>query len=51
MINLVELGVTVTEDTGESKIRQFNAVNLEKEYKTIAIYSPMEVTTYVSENG
>jgi len=33
------------------KIRQFNAVNLEKGYKTIAIYSPMEVTTYVSENG
>ena len=33
------------------KIRQFNAVNLEKGYKTIAIYSPMEVTTYVTENG
>ena len=33
------------------KIRQFNAVNLEKRYKTIAIYSPMEVTTYVNENG
>lgn len=33
------------------KIRQFNAANLEKGYKTIAIYSPMEVTTYVSENG
>ncbi|KAF5415306.1 MAG: hypothetical protein C5S48_06290 [Candidatus Methanogaster sp.] len=33
------------------KILQFNAVNLERGYKTIAIYSPMEVTTYVSENG
>lgn len=33
------------------KIRQFNAVNLEKGYKTISIYSPMEVTTYASENG
>jgi len=33
------------------KIRQFNAVNLEKGYKAISIYSPMEVTTYVNKNG
>ena len=33
------------------KIRQFNAVNLEKAYKTLSIYSPMEVTTYVNKNG
>ena len=31
------------------KIRQFNAVNLEKGYKTISIYSPREVMTHVSE--
>ena len=33
------------------KIRQFNAVNLEKGYRTISIYSPREVTTYVSESS
>ncbi|MCK4437111.1 PIN domain protein [bacterium] len=32
------------------KIRQFNAVNLEKGYKTISIYSPREVTTRDSQN-
>ncbi len=31
------------------KIRQFNAVNLEMGYKTIQIYSPMEVTSYGKE--
>ena len=33
------------------KIRQFNAVNLERGYKTISIYSPREVTTHVSEGS
>jgi hypothetical protein len=33
------------------KIWKFDAVNLEKGYTTIAIYSPMEATTRVSENG
>ena len=33
------------------KIRQFNAVNLEKGYRTISIYSPREVTTHVSESS
>ena len=33
------------------KIRQFNAVNLEKGYRTVSIYSPREVTTYVSESS
>jgi len=28
------------------KIRQFNGVNLEMGYKPVAIYSPMEVTSY-----
>ena len=28
------------------KIQKFNAVNLEKGYKLVAIYSPREVTTY-----
>ena len=33
------------------KIQRFNAVNLEKSYKPIAIYSPREVTTDVREGG
>ena len=33
------------------KIRQFNAVNMGKGYKAIAIYSPKEVTTHVSESN
>ncbi len=32
------------------KIRLFNAVNLELDYKTLAIYSPREVTTYERED-
>ena len=32
------------------KIQQFNGVNLELGYKTLAIYSPREVTTYGREN-
>ncbi|MFH1825257.1 MAG: type II toxin-antitoxin system VapC family toxin [Candidatus Firestonebacteria bacterium] len=34
-----------------NKIQQFNAVNLEKGYKIISIYSPREVTTYVSKSN
>ena len=34
-----------------NKIQQFNAVNLEKGYKAISIYSPREVTTYVSKSN
>lgn len=34
-----------------NKIRRFNAVNLEKGYKPISIYSPREVTTHVSESN
>ena len=33
------------------KIRQFDAANPGRGYKTMVIYSPIEVTTYVSENG
>jgi hypothetical protein len=33
------------------KIRQFNAVNLEKGYRTISIHSPREVTTHASESS
>jgi hypothetical protein len=32
------------------KIRLFNAVNLERGYKPIQIYSPREVTTYDPDN-
>lgn len=32
------------------KIQQFNGINLELGYKTLAIYSPREVTTYGREN-
>jgi predicted nucleic acid-binding protein len=32
------------------KIQQFNGINLELGYKTLAIYSPREVTTYDREN-
>jgi hypothetical protein len=33
------------------KIRQFNGVNLELGYKTVAIYSPREVTTHGREDS
>lgn len=33
------------------KIRKFNAVNIEMGYKTILIFSPREVTTYVSKGS
>ncbi len=33
------------------KIQKFNAVNIEMGYKTISIYSPREVTTYVAKDG
>lgn len=33
------------------KIRQFNAVNLEKGYKPISIYSPREVTMHARESN
>jgi hypothetical protein len=32
------------------RIRQFNAVNLERGYKAISIYTPREVTTHVSKS-
>jgi predicted nucleic acid-binding protein len=32
------------------KIQQFNGINLELGYKTVAIYSPREVTTHGREN-
>ena len=32
------------------KIQQFNGINLELGYKTLAIYSPREVTTYGRED-
>lgn len=31
------------------KIQQFNGINLELGYKTLAMYSPREVTTYGRE--
>lgn len=33
------------------KIQQFNGINLELGYKTVAIYSPREVTTYGREDA
>lgn len=33
------------------KIQQFNGINLEFGYKTLAIYSPREVTTYEREDS
>jgi hypothetical protein len=33
------------------KIQQFNGINLELGYKTLAIYSPREVTTYDREDS
>ncbi|MEI6206875.1 MAG: type II toxin-antitoxin system VapC family toxin [Desulfuromonadales bacterium] len=33
------------------KIQRFNAVNLEMGYKTIAIHSPMEVTSYGNQSS
>ncbi len=33
------------------KIQQFNGINLELGYKTLAIYSPREVTTYGREDS
>ena len=32
------------------KIQMFNGVNLELDYKTLAIYSPREVTTYEKDD-
>jgi hypothetical protein len=33
------------------KIQQFNGINIELGYKTLAIYSPREVTTYGREDS
>ena len=33
------------------KIQKFNAVNIEMGYKPLSIYSPREVTTYVSKSS
>ena len=33
------------------KIQQFNGVNIERGYRTLAIYSPREVTTYGRDNA
>jgi len=33
------------------KIQQFNGISLELGYKTLAIYSPREVTTYGREDA